>query len=325
MSAREQLAGPAKIGPISFDATAASGSFSRRLVKYHGIGMDGAELDDLGEDARVETLRAELEEDVFIALEKLRRRGEKVACVHPLFGTMTARVEALSYDADQRPMVDCQITLVEDGYRPRPPQPVRVDAYYQANLAKAAAMRAGVEDWLNAPLPDLDADDALESMRELLAGFELGDWELPLAEALLEGFRAVEGFVDAMDDFISGFQDWEFLSGAYSVLNDSISWALGSFDTIKSAVESVIDFNWEDYCFDLLDSAQAMVAAATDTATQLWSSLTAKGPLTLDELAAEFLGTTDQEAIDAILANNPGLVDASVVPAGFEIFLPIWA
>ncbi len=139
----------AQIGPVKFWATSAQTNPNpRRIVQYTGVGVDGAVTEDLGQNARTETLNAIVEEDIYIALNDLKNEAKVVIIVHPLFGAFEGRIIDAVPTAGPADMVDIVVTVVEHG---KP-----IDVFVLPPKTTASAKQSATAAFDNLGLDDLD-------------------------------------------------------------------------------------------------------------------------------------------------------------------------
>jgi len=294
---RDKLLTNAKVGPIEFVAASVSGGgTARRLAIYEAIGVDGAELEDLGQGPRREVLKARLDEGVWQKLENLKRDGKAVQCVHPLFGVFTGRVESCPYEAGPKSLVDCTITLIEDGQHTVQLAPITL------SLPDAAsAFSAGLDDLDGLAMPD-EWTDAQGNY-----GFTMDSFS---------------DFDSTLSDVMSGGSSWTDLGSAFDSLVDTV-------DSVVTAVEGEIrdlgqaGADMMDTALDLANKARQCVDAAQDELATVWEPFQVRGSLSVAELARDWLGSDDDDAIDQILDSNPSIIDINSIPEGMDILIPI--
>jgi prophage DNA circulation protein len=302
-STREKLAGQAKVGGVEFWATGASGDGSpRRIVRYSGIGVEGQVTEDLGRDARVETLNAIVDEMVYIELKAVRDAAKVVTAVHPLFGVMQARLENVTYNAGPNDLVEIQVTLVENG------DPSIFNPLSTLTLSGQTQDAKSAWSDLNDSFSELNALDSLtDDLGNAIGGFQDG-WGL---------------FDAALDLAAAGDVLFDEMASAYNDLADLGGTLIDAVDTAWNDVTELVDYAVEDLTYDVLNSARGVVDALEKQAVDVWSAFKVVDPVSIAEVALDFLGVDDDDTIQQILDRNPQIVDINAIPVGVEISVPV--
>jgi prophage DNA circulation protein len=302
---RQSLAGKLKIGTWEAWAKSLSGGGTRRLAGQKAIGVDGETFEDLGEDARRETMSAELDENEWQKLDNLRRAAKIYTITHPLFGTFQGRIVSCPYQAGLRDMVDAEITLVEDGEPTSNAAAVTITlpAAAQAYKAQKAAYDDASTDWDGLAIP-ASTDSSKSSFDSAMSDFDA-----------------------QVDSAREGDASWEDLSSVYDDLGSTGGTFLDSLDELTDSaldvVNDVLDLGMDSLTYAVIDAARTCIGAATDQVTNVWRTLRTTTPVSVAELAVDWLGSDDDDSIDAILAANPQIVDLNYVPTGIELQLPV--
>ncbi|MHC4890898.1 MAG: hypothetical protein ACYTEO_15700 [Planctomycetota bacterium] len=305
---RDSIAAETTIGTIKFFATSVSGGGTRRIVRYSKVGVDGQDTEDLGEDARTEALRAELDEDVWQKLDNLRREGKVQTCTHPLFGVMKARILSCPYEADHTSMVSCTITLIEDGEHT-----IQIAPQY-LSLPGAAQKARSVWD-------NLQLDDSVGGVANL------DDPPSELTGATEDLETAWDSFDAALTDAESGFVgdslDASFgdLAEAAESMADAVAQTLDN--NLMSDPTDLLELSIIEPTFELIDAARATVESAHEVTKNIWQDFQIKLPLSVGELAQDWLGEDNEENRDLILEKNPTIVDVNHIPSGESVILPV--
>jgi len=300
---RDKLIARCKIDKVEFIAAACSGGGKRRLVGGGSIGVDGEDFEDLGENARTEQIKATVDEQTYLELDSVRRAAKPVVCTHPLFGVIWARLSDLSYDADEKQGVNISITLVEDG-DVSVFLNVNATSFPQASGAAGAAADAFAEG-----LDDLD---------------DLDDFGGEFLSVVENCGDLVDAFTDALEVAgEGGLAAVQALSGAFGELVDGVDSMLEQFDTAAASFASLIDSDLPDLAYALVDAGRVAVDALVSASTTVWQPLQTSAPMGLDAVALEFLGSSDDDAIDRILSANPELIDLIALPPGVTVWLPV--
>jgi prophage DNA circulation protein len=121
----ESILYEASYGGVRLDVLSVDGQAGRSVVRHSYPNRDGANIEDMGRDVRVESVKAIFfgpdHRDRFVAFVAQKDRGEALPFVHPLFGEMTrARVTNFSYSiaAEPRETIYADITFEEDTTTP---------------------------------------------------------------------------------------------------------------------------------------------------------------------------------------------------------------
>lgn len=300
-SIRESIAGEAQIGPVKFWATSASPqSTPRRIMQYTGVGVNGASLEDLGENARTEILNATVTEYVYQDLVDVKRAAEVVVIVHPLFGVFDGRLSDVTYQAGPNDMVEIVCTCIEHG-DPADLFIARVNTTANAKQSASAAFD-------NLGLDDLDG----------LADFPTSTG-LPTAgantQASWDNFSAVMDEVDNSDAL------WTDVASAYNDIATSCGVLIDTIDEYADATQDMIDM--VDSAYELINTARDYVDAVENQVSDAWQNLKITTPLSLAEIALDLIGDASEETIDLILDRNPTIIDICALPIGVEISIPV--
>ncbi len=300
-SIREQIAGEAQIGTVKFWATRATPQATpRRIVQYGGVGVDGAALEDLGEDARVEILNATVTEFVYQDLKAIKTAAEKVTIVHPLFGVFEGRLWDVTYDAGPNDMVDIVCTCIEDG-DPADLFITRIDTTASAKQSATSAF------------DDLGLDD-LDGLQDLPTSTGL-----PAAGTNLTS--SWNNFSTVMDDVSQADALFTDVAAAYNELASAGGELIDAIDEFSDATQSMV--NLVDSTYELLNTARDYVDAMEKQVSDVWQNLMITTPMSLAEIALELIGDASEETIDIILDRNPTLIDICAVPIGVELSIPV--
>ena len=298
---RAALAGMAQIGPIKFWATSAQTNPNpRRIVQYTGVGVDGAVTEDLGQNARTETLNAIVEEDIYVKLNDLKNEAKLLIIVHPLFGAFEGRIVDAVPTAGPQDMVDIVVTVVESG---KP-----IDVFVLPPPTTASAKQAATSAFNNLGLDDLDG----------LSNFPTSSG-LPSAGAgMNSGWSSFSGVMDMVD---SADAVWSDVSAAYNELADAGSVLIDAIDSFEDATQDMIDM--VDSTYELLDDARTFVDAMEQSIGSVWQDLQVVTPLSVAEIALDLIGDDTEETIDLILDRNPTIIDLNAIPIGFKLSIPV--
>lgn len=300
-SDRELLASPCKIGALEFEAMALSGGGQRRLVGHSGIGVDGQVFEDLGEDARAETLRAEISESMYIKLDGLRREGKVVDIEHPLFGNFRGRVQTVNYEASIMEGVDVTIILVEDGEATMVLPPTVSNLPASAQRAKSLATQAADKKDDATALPDWPdaADDAWDDFDSSWSDFD-----------------------GTLDDVLEGTAVADELASAFKAVADDADVLIGALDDAVLEVTDLAEVEATDIIYEMIDAAGECVVAAGSQLVSAWRRHETKGPVNLSNLLRDYLGSDNEDSLEKFLESNPAIIDLTTIPAGTELLLP---
>lgn len=298
-STRSQIVRKAKIGNIEFTASRATGGGKRRLAIYEAIGIDGAEIDDLGEGPRIETLEASLDEVVYWNLENLRREGQVQTIVHPLFPIFQGRIHELTYDANEKERVNAKIILVEDGEWTLSLAPVVITLGQASQNAKNAA-----DDLFSAGLDDLDLPDDLASANV----------------GMNSAWTDLDGVLDQVE---LGEASWFELGGAFDLLGDAADSLITAVDGAIDDVVGLAELSIDDFTYDLMGAARSVVDAAQQDVAAVWEPIKTTIDRSVADVALQYLGADDEDAENKILQSNPGIIDLNLIPAGFDLLIPV--
>jgi prophage DNA circulation protein len=298
---RELLAGMAQIGDVRFWATRVTkGPNPRRIMQYTGVGVDGASTEDLGMNARTETLTAIVEEDVFNRLDLVKNAAKEVTIVHPLFDAFNGRLMDVVPEANPDDMLDIVVTVCESG------DPIGL--FVASAPTTASAKQATTSAFDDLGLDDLDG----------LADFPTSSG-LPSAGTGMNNSWA--GFASVMDAVDSADALWTDVSAAYNDLASAGNVLIDTIDAYVDATQDMIDI--VDSTYELLDEARRFVDAMEKQSGSVWQDLKITTPLSLAEIALELIGNDTEETIDLILDRNPTLIDLNAVPVGVTLSIPV--
>ena len=298
-SVREQLATKCKIKDLEFWAQSATAQHGRTLVGHGGIGIEGERFEDLGEGARRHSLRAELYEDEYLKLKAIYTEAKRVDFTHPLFGVFQVRVQSIQYQAGPAEMVDVTITLVEDGEREIVLAPV--------------VLNLGTVNWQW----ESALDDITVSVTEILSdGFSQDGFTAAISAAWVSAATAFSAVLDLAEAAEAAVDE---VAASYSEYADA---ALAVIEEMESSVDAV----WgevADAIYGTVGIAQDAVRSISVLDSAPWNNFLTKTPVLIGSIAAEFLGADSEDNIESILEYNPTLLDVGVIPAGFELVLPV--
>lgn len=197
----------ASFGGVEFDCLSTSDSMARAVAKHSYPRRDGADLQDMGGEARTTRCqlifweRASLEGETatgnhlqrFAAFLAASRAGRSQDFVHPLTGTYRALIEELEFDAtgEERDAITATCTFVEDSTQPAKFDPgslLAVDSgaaavAANAQLATDALAAQGIDSDVPSSassLVDAWESDPTKSAREV-------DLELATAQNQIDG------------------------------------------------------------------------------------------------------------------------------------------
>ena len=295
---RESIAGQALIGNVEFWATSATPIPSpRRIMQYTGVGVDGAVTEDLGQNARIETLTATVDEDIYSALDKLKKAAKVLMILHPLFGAFEGRILDVVPQAGPDDMVDITVTLVEHG---KP-----VDIFVTPVKTTASAKQATASAYANLGLGALNNLPTSTGLPAASAGMSSG----------FASFSAVMDSVDSADGL------WADVSAAYSELAQAGDILIDAIDAFEDATDDMIDM--VDVTYEVLNTARDYVGAMEQQFGTVWQNLLITRPLSLAEIALDLMGDASDDTIQLILDRNPTIIDICAVPIGLEISIPV--
>ena len=301
---RQQVAAPAKIGPLEFEATVASGGGSRNLSAQGGIGRDGEDHDDLGEGARRETLEAELDEITYQRLDNLRRAAKPYTIVHPLLGAFWGRIHRARYTGRANPdLLAVTIELVEEG-----DHTTQMPAQVVSLPAAAAAARSAFDDLGLDGLADIP---------------ELGGLPDALSSSMPEFEAAWADFDTVMSAVEFGTASWEEVSGSFVALGDAVQGVLDDAERAYEQSEQWITTTVEGGLHTLMAAAGDVVTAARGAGAAWLRQLELPVLQTIWEVAEEHLGASDDDTVAELLAANSQLVDIVAIPAGTQLQIPV--
>jgi len=221
------------IGTVKLIATTiAGGNNDRRIAKYSAIGVNGAELEDLGQDENQDAYTANVSESVYLQLKTIKEAGKAVTIVHPLFGTYQGRLVSCKYAGTTRSGLDISLVILEDGAAANSTlktTPANLPAW--DGKAKAA--------WS-------DASDSLTSLAVLP--------DMP--DDILAGIDGLVGSWNAFSDVVSLVQAGAAAAGeiayAFSSLSTSVTGMMNLVDNAWGVVEGISDVALEDTLFPLV-------------------------------------------------------------------------
>jgi hypothetical protein len=297
---REKIAGQAQIGNVSFWATRATPQPTpRRIVQYTGVGITGAQTEDLGQDARTETLTATVDELVYLDLDQIKKEANVVTIVHPLFGVFQGRVLDVTAEATPDPMVDITVTVVEHGDPADLFAPIRASTASLSNSASAAYadMSGDLDD-----LDDFPTDTGLPSANQNFQG-------------AYNNFTAVADSVNSADAV------WTEAAAAYNELATATNVLIDTIDDYAAATQEMVSI--VDSAYELIDVTRTWVDTMANQAESVWQDFRVLHPLSLAEIALDIMGDASEETIDLLLERNPTLIDVTAVPIGVNLSVPV--
>ncbi len=297
-STREKLAAEAQIGSVKFWATRAThGGNPRRIAQYTGVGVDGAETEDLGQNAKVETWTGTVDELVYLKLVIVKEAADVVTCVHPLYGAFQGRLQDVIPDIGPNDMVDITCTIIEHS------DPADI---FLLLVSTIAAQKQS----LDSAFQDLNLDE--------LDDFPT-DTGLPAAGGGLTSsfgnFSSVMDLVDVADGLYTD------VASAYNDLAEAGNLLIDTIDDFVDATQDMVDM--VDTTYELINTARDYVDAMQDEVSTVWQAVQVTNPLSLAEIALDIMGDDSEEAIDTILARNPTLIDLSAIPIGTQLSIPV--
>ena len=297
-STREKLAAQAQIGSVKFWATRVTPSGNpRRIMQYTGIGVDGAVTEDLGQNAKVETWTATVDELVYLKLVIVKEAANVVTCVHPLFGAFQGRLQDVVPDIGPNDMVDITCTIIEHG------EPADV-------FVLLATTTAAQKQSADAVFQDLNLDE--------LDDFPT-DTGLPAAGAgLTSGWNNFSSVMDLVDTADGLYSD---VASAYNDLAEAGNTLINTIDDFADATQSMVDM--VDSTYELINVARDYVDAMQDEVSTVWQAVQVTNPLSLAEIALDIMGDDSEDAIDKILSRNPTLIDLNAIPIGTQLSIPV--
>ena len=305
-STRSDLLVQARIGTIEFAAIATSGGGDRRLARHGAIGMDGEFLEDLGEGARTDEIQAILTERQWVELDRIRRTGQVVDIVHPLFGSYMGRVASCHYQAGLRDHVEVTVVVVEDAEH----KPLQI----KPQSPSAAASK------LTSALADLqDAYGEISDFAETVSDFADSAYS-----DIVDGATSIVDLVEAGID--TAADAWHAASAAYETLTDGVATII---DEIQDAADEISTDLW-DSVLDVYDQAHSVAVAARETLDAItsslastWRQVTVQTIRPLEQNIRETVGSVTDDIIAMVLAANPDLTDPLMVPAGVVLQIPV--
>jgi len=297
---REKIAGEAKIGSVKFWATRATPQPTpRRIAQYGGVGITGATTEDLGKDARVETLTATVDELVFLDLDQIKNTADIVTCVHPLWGVFQGRLVDVVPDAGPDPMVDIVCTIIEHG------DPADL---FILNIGSTAAKKQSTDATFDNISGDLDDLDDLPSSSGLPAA----------GQGMTGAFNNFSSMTSAVS---AGDALWTDAAAAYTELSNAADVLIDAVDAYEDATQAMVDM--VDSTYELVNDAFDFVQVMKDAVASVWQEFKVTSPLSLAKIALEIVGDATDETLDLLLNNNPGLVDICAIPPGTALSIPV--
>jgi hypothetical protein len=298
-SPREALAAKCKIDTVEFWAKTASGGFRRNLAGHGGIGIEGQRFEDLGEDARKETITAELFEDEYLDLLSVYSAGKRVSFTHPLFGVKQIRIESYQYQANENDMVDVTIVVVEDGERKQD-----FDFAF-LNLGAEATRWAGFVN-----------DFSLEIEQITLDGFDPSEYlDTTISLTFFDSINAFSSIIDVALEAEAAVDE---LAAAYS------DFAATADDFVNELEDSLSAFSpLTDLVYESIAIAQDVVRSVSVLDNAPWNNFLVQAPVLIGDIALDFLGADNEDNIDLLLEYNPQLIDVGIISPGFELVVPV--
>lgn len=290
------------LGSIEIIATDLDGGGTRRIVKHHSIGVDGADLQDMGEDARVDTYNATVSDEIAADLEALRKDAKKITITHPLFGSYEGRIESLQYKASSKSGVDVVIKTVEDGVAATRITGTTVSLPSAAGSARAA--------WS-------DASDAFDTISEIE---DLPGKITDAIDAIEVGWEAFDGVLTAVE---SGVQTWRELSASAAELGGLVQDTITAVDDAISDVTELAETALEDSLYPLMQAANYAVDAARETTAKAWQTASVAVPSSIGQVARMIYGRDDDAACDLVASYLPDRIDYAFIDAGTRFTLPV--
>jgi len=112
---RKNIAGKLKLDKYEIDVVSMEVGGARRIAKYNAVQADGAETEDLGEDAREVIVSCIITEDLYQKLDTLMIQAKPISYQGPVFGVGMVRITKVKGTLNQKEMMDVTIDLVFDG------------------------------------------------------------------------------------------------------------------------------------------------------------------------------------------------------------------
>jgi hypothetical protein len=297
---RDLLAGQAQIGPVKFWATRATQQPTpRRIVQYIGVGVTGASLEDLGENARTEIMNGIVDENIYNDLLKVKRAAKVVTIAHPLFGVFEGRLVDVTYEAGPDDMVDIACTCVEDGDS--------IGLFVTAVVTTAQKKQSADSIFNDMDLGELDDFPSSTGLPSAGSGLSSG----------YASFSAVMDSIESADAL------WTDASAAFVDLAEAGNAVIDAIDGYAASTQSMIDL--VDSTYELLDVARDWVDSVQNQVGSVWQNLKVTSPVSVAEVALELIGEDTEDVIDLILDRNPTLIDINAIPVGFQLSVPVAA
>lgn len=297
-STRDLLAAECKIGKVSFFATGCSSSGeARRIAKYTGVGVDGAYTEDLGSEARTDSITATVDEVTYLKLRAVKNAGKVVEITHPLFGTYQGRLVNIEFQANVNDMVDVTLSTIEHGL----PSIIMATALSTGSAAqntKSAYDNLGLDDLDGLATPDLS--DSIGNMQSSWTSFD------SVLDAAMSGDVLFDEMAAAFNDIATAGQD----------LIDAV-------DSAYNDIVDLVEYPIQEGVYDLIDSARDVVNSLERQAGDVWQNFQTQGSVSVAELALEFLGSDSDESIQRILDRNPQIIDVSALVPGVALSIPV--
>lgn len=294
---------PLDISGIKIIATAVSGGNNdRRIARYRSIGVNGADLEDLGQDERQDGYTATVAEYVFLQLEAIKEAGKPVTIVHPIFGTYQGRLASCKYTATTRSGVEISLTLIEDG----------TAAKKNLNVVQSLPAWSGAANaaW----------SLANESILDLAS---LDDLPTDIFTAIGDLTTAWNAFSAVGDLVAVGAATFDEISATLTDLGSAVDSMISTVDNAWGVVEGIADIALEDTLYPLMAAARGVADSVRATTSGRTIALVTAGATSLADIARKYLGRDDDDAIDLILAQNPSQIDSAWVPSGMSLTIPI--
>jgi hypothetical protein len=290
------------IGGVKLTVTSLSGGNNdRRIARYRALGVNGAELEDLGQDERQDSYAAVVSEVTFLELEAIKEAGQAVQIVHPLFGTYLGRLVSLRYQASSRSGIGITLAVVEDGV-------ARAKGITAPSLPSAAGACSAAWADVNASILDLAVLPGLPA--EIYAGIAT----ITTQWAQWSGLQTM-----ALAGLVSG----QSLAASMQDLGTAADTLLAATDNQWGLLAGIEAICLEDSLFPLMTAVRAAVNAASATTARGFVTHTTASACSLAWLALQYMGREDDDTLDLILAQNPNQVDVAWVRAGVTITIPL--
>ena len=161
---------------VSFSTLSITDAFARRVARHRYPYKDGAELEDVGGEARQVDAELIFRGDTYLAdllsFLKVCTQGATGALIHPLFGSMRAKCQSANvrHEQSRRNAASVAAVWVEDGVNTAVPTLVSIDAAAGALSLQSAAARATADDLSGDAATALPATSAALDDADVFAG-----------------------------------------------------------------------------------------------------------------------------------------------------------